>query len=526
MNRITKALQSAAASLMLLLGAGNSLAQKVNSEVDIMYYFGCHDGDYATIDGGLINQGIRDGIASQNQNQWNGNFRIGYQRYITNHMGLGLGLQYSLIRLDSIATGPYVQKISGATDSDILLDSKEYEHRTYFHNFSEKVTVHALSVPAMIYYQTNISVSWKFYMAGGAMLTFYPKTGYSTSGQIETREYLGQYQLEVGNVAGHNHIYTDSLSHSGTYTFKPNLSAIGELGLLYAINPRLDAYVAAQGIYRLTPLPEKSSNLLYEPSPGGGYSQQSMVYNGILNSEVSPKIKNLALGLQLGVRYRLNSEAKLKFTEYKQKRRLRDVEQFGFERITRRNFNDIQELEQAKADSLEQARLKEQEAIRQQHIQDSLAAIATADTATITPAADSVSIELIRDTIGQAPKPVDDEISRLILEINQNYCNISMSNIANQQSLKRSISRLSELMAQYSYIRILIKGHTCNLGSLEVNKALGQKRAENLRSQLIENGAQPEQIRCESMWWKEPLLPNTSEPNRMKNRRVELIREN
>lgn len=69
---------------------------------------------------------------------------------------------------------------------------------------------------------------------------------------------------------------------------------------------------------------------------------------------------------------------------------------------------------------------------------------------------------------------------------------------------------------------VLIIGHTCDLGSLETNKRLGQQRAEAVKAELVKRGVNPAQIRTESRWYKEPLVPNTSEENRKKNRRVEI----
>jgi len=519
MSKITTALQSVAASLMLLLGAGNTQAQKVNENVDIMYYFGCHDGNYLTVDGGMMHQQMTGGLSDQTYNRWGGNFRMGLQHYFTKHLGLGVGLQYSIARFDSIQAGDYVQKIAGAIDEA----NRPYEHHTVFHGFSESTNIHALSVPAMIYYQANMGISWKLYLAGGAMMTFYPKTSYKTTGSLETRAYYDDWQLDLGDVEGHN-IYTTSESHEGKYTFNPNLSAVGEAGILYAINPRLDAYLAVQGCYRLTPLPESSDKPLYDPDCMSSDGYQDVAYNGMLNSSSSPKINELALGLQLGIRLRLSKEAKLQFRDYQNRRRAREVEEFEFKRVGRKEFNDVENRRQEIADSIARINEARLEAERQQRIKDSLDAIAAIDTTTLQPA-DSLTIEVATDTLGSGPTAAENEVKMLIASINQNYCAINQQDMANQQSLSESISRLSEIMAKYPDIRILIKGHTCNLGSMELNRELGMRRAEALRNQMIDKGVRPEQIRCESLWWKEPLVPNTSEPNRAKNRRVEIIRE-
>ncbi|MCQ2974976.1 MAG: OmpA family protein [Bacteroidales bacterium] len=70
---------------------------------------------------------------------------------------------------------------------------------------------------------------------------------------------------------------------------------------------------------------------------------------------------------------------------------------------------------------------------------------------------------------------------------------------------------------------LIITGHTDNVGSLASNKAIGLKRAQAFKADLIKHGANASQIRCESKGYLEPIVPNDSEENRAKNRRVTFI---
>jgi outer membrane protein OmpA-like peptidoglycan-associated protein len=71
-------------------------------------------------------------------------------------------------------------------------------------------------------------------------------------------------------------------------------------------------------------------------------------------------------------------------------------------------------------------------------------------------------------------------------------------------------------------MKFLVVGHTCNLGSLQVNRTVGQQRANSLRDELLKRDVPASQLSTESRWYKEPLVPNTSEANRKRNRRVEV----
>ncbi|MBO7462063.1 MAG: OmpA family protein, partial [Bacteroidales bacterium] len=72
---------------------------------------------------------------------------------------------------------------------------------------------------------------------------------------------------------------------------------------------------------------------------------------------------------------------------------------------------------------------------------------------------------------------------------------------------------------------IICIGHTCDIGTEEQNKAVGLKRAEAFAQELIDRGVDRSRIECDTRWFKEPLVPNTSEKNREINRRVEVKRK-
>jgi outer membrane protein OmpA-like peptidoglycan-associated protein len=80
-------------------------------------------------------------------------------------------------------------------------------------------------------------------------------------------------------------------------------------------------------------------------------------------------------------------------------------------------------------------------------------------------------------------------------------------------------------MINFPSINIICIGHTCDIGTMEQNKAVGLKRAQAFAQELIDRGVSPDRIECQSKWFLEPLVPNTSEKNREINRRVEIKRK-
>lgn len=69
-----------------------------------------------------------------------------------------------------------------------------------------------------------------------------------------------------------------------------------------------------------------------------------------------------------------------------------------------------------------------------------------------------------------------------------------------------------------------IVGHTDDVGDLNNNIKLSQERAESVKKWLVDRGIDAGRLKTRGAGPNEPIVPNTSESNRQKNRRVEFIR--
>lgn len=70
--------------------------------------------------------------------------------------------------------------------------------------------------------------------------------------------------------------------------------------------------------------------------------------------------------------------------------------------------------------------------------------------------------------------------------------------------------------------RFLIEGHTCDLGSEEYNLGLSKRRAAAVRTLLKRAGVDSDRLETGGRGEAAPAVPNSSESNRAKNRRVEI----
>ncbi len=68
-----------------------------------------------------------------------------------------------------------------------------------------------------------------------------------------------------------------------------------------------------------------------------------------------------------------------------------------------------------------------------------------------------------------------------------------------------------------------IAGHTDNVGSPEYNLNLSLKRAEAIKNFLVKKGVKENRLTAKGYGSQYPLVDNTTESNRQKNRRSEFI---
>jgi len=76
----------------------------------------------------------------------------------------------------------------------------------------------------------------------------------------------------------------------------------------------------------------------------------------------------------------------------------------------------------------------------------------------------------------------------------------------------------------YTDIVVQISGHTDDVGSETSNQKLSQRRADAVRSWLISKGIDPNRIIAIGYGENAPIVPNDSDENRRKNRRIEFKR--
>ena len=88
---------------------------------------------------------------------------------------------------------------------------------------------------------------------------------------------------------------------------------------------------------------------------------------------------------------------------------------------------------------------------------------------------------------------------------------------------RRAVDRLASFLREYPERRVLIEGHTDNTGSQQLNLDLSRRRAESVRTALVEMGISADRVQTEGYGPAYPVAGNNTAAGRQQNRRVEVI---
>jgi outer membrane protein OmpA-like peptidoglycan-associated protein len=88
---------------------------------------------------------------------------------------------------------------------------------------------------------------------------------------------------------------------------------------------------------------------------------------------------------------------------------------------------------------------------------------------------------------------------------------------------REKLAKIAGILLTYPGIELSLEGHTDSIGSDAYNQRLSERRAESVRSYLLQNGIKPEIVRAMGFGESQPVVSNDTSAGRQQNRRVELV---
>jgi outer membrane protein OmpA-like peptidoglycan-associated protein len=85
------------------------------------------------------------------------------------------------------------------------------------------------------------------------------------------------------------------------------------------------------------------------------------------------------------------------------------------------------------------------------------------------------------------------------------------------------LNLLLEMLVQNNQLKICINGHTDNIGTVDRNLLLSEKRAESVKNYLISKGISSDRLESKGYGETKPIATNQTEEGRQLNRRTEFF---
>lgn len=102
------------------------------------------------------------------------------------------------------------------------------------------------------------------------------------------------------------------------------------------------------------------------------------------------------------------------------------------------------------------------------------------------------------------------------------YINFETGKSAIKSDSENIVEELYQMMNENPDLKILVEGHTDNVGNKSSNQSLSEKRAASLKTALVTKGISSSKIETVGFGQDQPLADNSTDEGRAKNRRIEI----
>jgi len=105
------------------------------------------------------------------------------------------------------------------------------------------------------------------------------------------------------------------------------------------------------------------------------------------------------------------------------------------------------------------------------------------------------------------------------------YINFESGKSAIKSESQNIVEELYKMLSSNPTLKIIIEGHTDNVGSAASNKTLSEQRATSVKNSLVNKGISADRIKTLGFGQDKPVADNSTEDGKAKNRRVEIKKQ-
>jgi type IX secretion system PorP/SprF family membrane protein len=120
---------------------------------------------------------------------------------------------------------------------------------------------------------------------------------------------------------------------------------------------------------------------------------------------------------------------------------------------------------------------------------------------------------------GTATPLISKQEANYIEEVIQPQYSFNNANL--KEEAVNELDSLIQIMNKYPAVKLEVQGHSCNIGTIADNLTLSERRAQKAVDFLVARGITADRLIVKAIGKAKPKVPNTSENNRIINRRVE-----
>ena len=456
-----------AIAIIILSSAAAAMAQRQDTFLDFNAGYSIHDvnakiktGD-KKLGGGLILYG-------------------GFGHFFSDHWGVTAGAKFLTAKTTTKIN--FSDNIAHVADNQVLLDDKSKNLDVSYDATKEQTKESVLYIPVGIAFRQMIGSKLSLEARLTAEPGFVMRQKYETvSGEINVvNSYINTFNgvdVRVDNVSDLTEYGAGNAGHfSGDADMKKFIFGTGaSVGIVLPVAPRLALTANVYGSYSFTDQKNKDFPHVFDGEK----------YVGVAQSALCSKIHPFTTGVSVGVRVFLGKDKP-----------------------------QLPPDEPTTPETPEQPQVAEVEVVQDTVVADIRDIVGIGDNEP-TKEPEQVVVEDPAKVLAQRKEAV----RKMLVDIEPITFELGKTQ---SDKDREKIDQIAAIMKENPDMKFLVVGHTCNLGSLQVNRTVGQKRADSLKDELLKRDVNAGQLSTESRWYKEPLVPNTSEANRKRNRRVEV----
>ncbi len=416
------------------------------------------------------------------KNGLGGLFGFGYSYFFTNHIGIGTGMELSSYHAKMLVDNLSDKYMTTDFDDD------EFEFRTTVNNYTEKQNALMINIPLMVQYHTGKNN--RFYIAAGGKAGIPVRGKYRTSGAemknsgyyaMENYEYTTQEFLGFGTFKGKD--------TNGTIDLNVAWMLSAEAGIKWKLKENMFLYTGIYFDYGLNDFGKSEHNeqfVQYNRVSPGDFTTNSVLTSRYTQDGHAEKFTDKVVPLAAGIKIRLA------FSKTCSKKIEQPLPTPAIQPVPDPPILVEVELP---VDT------------------DSVTEISQEDTDT------KVDVAIVLDT---EEAETDDGLTEVKEKITGTILLYPLNSAELNIQQKTMLDDKVVWLKKYPDLKIICEGHTCNLGNDAFNMNLGLKRAENVKRYLVEKGIDANRISVTTKGKTSNVVPNDSEDNRLKNRRVEI----